>query len=118
MNTLLQDVYGLPGHRAMDLSLAIDGLCELIEEAMRYGTTQTLEAQYLSLRAQASRAYRDASADPQNDGLLPSGFHGCGFDMVLCPYSLDTLIQGSPKKTLARLRGVQSLLKETATRNR
>lgn len=74
----------------------IRAMCSLIGEASRYGTTVAMEAEYRRLRQSLSSGYRTLA-------LKPSGFHGCGFEMILGSYSLEGLVRNSGVRAIERL---------------
>lgn len=88
----------------------LKAMCQLIEEATKYGTTVTLESEYLALRKNLSAGYRFTST-ALGDVVVPlAGFHGCGFEMILGHYSLDALCQAAPRRTVALLREVNKTI--------
>ena len=74
----------------------IRAMCSLIGEASRYGTTAAMEEEYRRLRKSLTLGYRTLA-------LQPSGFHGCGFEMILGSYSLEGLVRNSGVRAIERL---------------
>jgi hypothetical protein len=101
----------LPPPKASDDAVActdaflgdLRAMCALIGEADRYGATRAMEEEYRRLRTELSIGYRALLAQLDPSVLPPSGFHGCGFEMILGNYSLEGLVRNSGRRAVERL---------------
>ncbi len=75
----------------------------LIGEAHRYGATTAMEDEYRRLRTSLSSSYRALTRIIGGDAIPASGFHGCGFEMILGNYSLEGLVRNSGVRAVERL---------------
>jgi hypothetical protein len=75
-------------------------MCALIAEADRYGATSGMEESYRALRSRLALAYQALSRDVE---FPHAGFHGCGFEMILGPHTLEGLVRNSGVRAIERL---------------
>lgn len=78
-------------------------MCQLIEEAGRYGTTSAMEHNYSKLRTSLARGYRLVKEESGIDLFPSAGFHGSSFEMIFSSYSLDSLVRGPGLRVVERL---------------
>ncbi|MCH7945847.1 MAG: hypothetical protein IIC73_07540, partial [Armatimonadetes bacterium] len=78
-------------------------MCELIEEAGRYGATESMEREYRALRSRLANGYRILQDELDSDSFGGPGFHGCNFELLFANYSLDLLVRGPGQRSLEML---------------
>jgi hypothetical protein len=84
----------------------VRAMCALIGEANRYGTTVAMEEEYRRLRSELAIGYYALLSQLGPESLPPTGFHGCGFEMILGSYSLEWLVRNSGAGAVERLTDV------------
>ena len=89
---------GMPG-----LLQDVHRMCELIEEAGRYGATESMEREYRALRSRLANGYRILQDELDSDSFGGPGFHGCNFELLFANYSLDLLVRGPGQRSLEML---------------
>lgn len=89
---------GMPG-----FLLEIRRMCQLIEEAGRYGATEGMEREYRALRSSLAHAYRSLKDELDGRPFGGPGFHGCNFELMFANYSLDLLVRGPGERTIEML---------------
>jgi len=86
-------------HFLRDLRL----MCQLIEEAGRYGSSPVMEQQYRALRTNLANGYRLLKEECGIDLYPSTGFHGSSFEMNFSNYSLDGLVRGPGLRVVERM---------------
>ncbi len=89
---------GMPG-----FLLDVHRMCELIEEAGRYGATERMEREYRALRSRLANGYRSLKDELDDDSFGGPGFHGCNFELLFANYSLDLLVRGPGQRSAEML---------------
>lgn len=75
-------------------------MCQLIEEAGRYGATESMEREYRALRTQLANGYRSLHGELAGDPFGGPGLHGCNFELLFANYSLDLLVRGPGQRSV------------------
>ena len=78
-------------------------MCELIEEAGRYGATDGMEREYRALRSRLANGYRVLQGELDSGPFGGPGFHGCNFELLFANYSLDLLVRGPGQRSMEML---------------
>ena len=78
-------------------------MCELIEEAGRYGATEGMEREYRALRSRLANGYRCLKDELDGGAFGGPGFHGCNFELLFANYSLDLLVRGPGQRSAEML---------------
>ena len=78
-------------------------MCQLIDEAGRYGATEGMERKYRALRSRLAQAYRKLQDELDSDPFGGPGFHGCNFELLFANYSLDLLVRGPGQRSVEML---------------
>lgn len=86
-------------HFLRDLRL----MCQLIEEAGRYGASPMMEQEYRALRTSLANGYRLVKEECGIDLYPSTGFHGSSFEMNFSIYSLDGLVRGPGMRVVERM---------------
>lgn len=78
-------------------------MCQLIDEAGRYGATDSMEREYRALRSRLAQGYRSLQDELHGDPFGGPGFHGCNFELLFANYSLDLLVRGPGQRSVEML---------------
>ena len=78
-------------------------MCQLIDEAGRYGATEGMERKYRALRSRLAQGYRELQDELDGDPFGGPGFHGCNFELLFANYSLDLLVRGPGQRSVEML---------------
>lgn len=81
----------------------VRSMCQLIDEAGRYGATDSMEREYRALRSRLAQGYRGLQDELGRLPIGGPGFHGCNFELLFANYSLDLLVRGPGQRSVEML---------------